>query len=100
MRGNGVAVSHVFADGGDLKVGDAFAVRIADTLPATLRVVAIYDPAAGLGDVLLDRSVARRHAAVRADGVLSSPVARRPSGRSRDTRPPARALRRSSDARI
>ena len=70
VRGNGVAVSRVFADGGDLKVGDSVAVRMADTGRATLRVVAIYDRAAGLGDVLLDPAVARHHAAVRADSVM------------------------------
>src|SRR3954469_15815994 len=70
VRGNAIAVSRVFADGGDLKLGDAVAVRMADTAPATLRVVAIYDRAAGLGDVLLDHAVAARHAAVRADSAL------------------------------
>jgi putative ABC transport system permease protein len=60
----------VLADGGALQVGDAMAVRMADTAPATLRVAAIYDRAAGLGDVLLDPAVARRHAAVTADAAL------------------------------
>ena len=63
-------MSRVFAAGGDLQVGDTVRVRMADTTPATLRVVAIYDRAAGLGDVLLDPAVARRHAAVRADSAL------------------------------
>src|SRR3954453_2243198 len=70
IDGNAVAVRRVFADGGDLKVGDTVAVRMADTAPATLRVVAIYDRAAGLGDVLLDHALATRHAAVRADRAL------------------------------
>ena len=70
VRGDAVAVSRVFADGGDLQVGDTVAVRMADTARATLRVVAIYDRAAGLGDVLLDPAVARRHAAVPDDSVL------------------------------
>ena len=63
VHGDAVAVSRVFADGGDLRVGDTVPVRMADTTPATLRVAAIYDRAAGLGDVLLDPAVARRHAA-------------------------------------
>ena len=42
-------------------VGDAVAVRMADTAPRTLRVAAIYDRAAGLGDVVMDAAVARRH---------------------------------------
>src|SRR3954452_24904180 len=50
VRGDAVAVSRVFAAGGGLRVGDAVRVRMADTAPATLRVAAIYDRAAGLGD--------------------------------------------------
>src|SRR3954452_22117350 len=65
-----VAVSRVFADAGDLSVGDTVPVRLADTTRRTLRVAAIYDRAAGLGDVLLDPAVARRHAAVPADMAL------------------------------
>ena len=70
IRGNAVAVSRVFADGGDLRVGDALTVRMADTARAELHVVAIYDRAAGLGDVLLDPAVVRRHTAVAADSAL------------------------------
>ena len=70
VHGDAVAVSRVFADGGDLRVGDTLPVRMADTTRATLRVAAIYDRAAGLGDVLLDPAVARRHAAVPADTAL------------------------------
>ena len=70
VHGDAVAVSRVFADGGDLRVGDTVPVRMADTTRATLRVAAIYDRAAGLGDVLLDPAVARRHAAVPADTAL------------------------------
>jgi putative ABC transport system permease protein len=63
IRGDAVAVSRVFAAAGGLEVGERFPVRMADTEPATLRVAAIYDRAAGLGDVLLDPAVVRRHAA-------------------------------------
>ena len=70
VRGDAVAVSRVFADAGDLRIGETFRVRMADTEPATLRVAAIYDRAAGLGDVLLDPAVARRHAADPADSAL------------------------------
>ena len=70
VHGDAVAVSRVFADGGDLRVGDTVPVRMADTTRATLRVAAIYDRAAGLGDVLLDPRVARRHAASPADTAL------------------------------
>jgi putative ABC transport system permease protein len=70
VHGDGVAVSRVFAADGALRVGDRVPVRMADTAPATLRVVAIYDRAAGLGDVILDPAVARRHAAVSSDTAL------------------------------
>ena len=60
----------MFADGGDLHVGDTVAVRMADTARATLRVVAIYDRAAGLGDVLLDPAVVRRHTVGAADSAV------------------------------
>jgi putative ABC transport system permease protein len=70
VHGSTVAVSRAFADAGDLRVGDTFAVRLADTAPATLRVGAVYDRAAGLADVLLDHGVAQRHAAVAADSAL------------------------------
>ena len=70
IHDDAVAVSRVFADAGDLRVGDRVPVRMADTAPATLRVAAIYDRAAGLGDLLLDPAVARRHAAVPTDSTL------------------------------
>ena len=53
VRGADVAVSTVFAQQGDLRVGDTFGARMADTSHRTLRVTAIYDRAAGLGDVLV-----------------------------------------------
>ena len=49
-----VAVSRVLAHDGKLAIGDTIRVRLADTAPATLRVAAVYDRAAGLGDVVLD----------------------------------------------
>jgi putative ABC transport system permease protein len=65
-----IAVSRVFAAAGDLQVGDTVPVRMADAAPATLRVAAVYDRAAGLGEILLDLAVARRHATVGADAAL------------------------------
>ena len=55
VRGDDVAVSRVFAEQGDLRVGDTFVARMADTSRRTLRVAAIYERAAGLGDVLVER---------------------------------------------
>ena len=49
----GVAVSRVFAQTGHLRVGDTFGARLGDARHHTLRVAAIYERAAGLGDVLL-----------------------------------------------
>ena len=43
---------------------------MADTRAATLRVAAIYDRAAGLGHVVLDPALARRHAAAGADSAV------------------------------
>src|SRR3954452_14946801 len=54
VRGDAIAVSRVFAAGGGLQIGDALRARMSDTAPVTLRVAAIYDRAAGLGDVILD----------------------------------------------
>jgi putative ABC transport system permease protein len=67
VRGNAVAVSAVVASEGHVGLGDVLHVRMADTRPATLRIAAIYDRSPGLGDVVFDPAVARRHAAERAD---------------------------------
>ena len=99
MGDDGVAVSRVFADAGDLRVGDSVPVRMADTAAATLRVTAVYDRAAGLGDVLLDREVALRHAAVRADGTLfvtGGAAAGRSLARYADDHPGVEAMSRGA----
>ena len=70
---------------------------MADTSPATLRVVAIYDRAAGLGDVLLGPGIARRHAAGAVDSVLfvaGGVVARRSLARYASDHPEVQALSR------
>ena len=61
VRGDAIGVSRVVAHDGGLAVGDTISVRLADTAQRSLRVAAIYDRAAGLGDVVLDAAVARRH---------------------------------------
>ena len=48
---------------GHLGVGDTLRARMADTGAETLRVAAVYERAAGLGDVVMDPALARRHAA-------------------------------------
>ena len=67
LRGDEVAVSSVLADTGHVKVGDVLSARMADTVPRTLHVGAIYQRAAGMGDVVFDTAAARRHAAVLPD---------------------------------
>ena len=94
VRGDAVAVSRVFADAGDLRMGDTLRVRMADTEPATLRVAAIYDRAAGLGDVLLDPAVARRHAADPTDSALFVAGGAAPRGHSPGTRQTTQAFGR------
>jgi putative ABC transport system permease protein len=61
VGGDAIAVSRTVAHDGGLHVGDVVAVRMADTTPRELRVVAVFARAAGLGDVVLDAAVARRH---------------------------------------
>ncbi len=70
VRGHGVAVSRVVAHDGRLELGDVIRVRMADLAPQSLRVAAVYERAAGLGDVLLDPALARRHASVAADSAV------------------------------
>ena len=88
MRGSAVAVSNVAADEGHLKVGDVLHARMADTRAATLRVAAVYDRSAGLGDVVLDAAVARRHASTPADEAVF--VAGGPAARARSPATPTR----------
>jgi putative ABC transport system permease protein len=97
VEGDSIAVSRVFADGGSLHVGDAVPARMADATHARLRVAAIYDRAAGLGDVLLDAEVARRHAAVAADTTLfvsGGPAAARSLSRYASKHPGVKSLNR------
>ena len=70
VRGDDIAVSRALATTGHLRVGDRMAVRLADTAPASLRVVAVYERAAGLADVIADAAVLRRHASDRTDAAL------------------------------
>ena len=75
-----VAVSDVVAAEGGLEVGDVMHARMADTQAATLRVAAVYDRSAGLGDIVLDPALARGHATSRTDDavfVSGGPAVRR-----------------------
>ena len=55
VRGTNVAISDVVAAEGHVQVGDVLPARLEDTTKASLRVAAIYDRAAGLGHVVMDR---------------------------------------------
>ncbi len=70
VRGTSVAISDVVAAEGHVQVGDVLPARLEDTTKASLRVAAIYDRAAGLGHVVMDRALAQRHAAVPADAAV------------------------------
>ncbi len=98
VHGDAVAVSDVVATEGDLEVGDTLRARMADTRAATLRVAAVYERAAGLGHIVLDPAVARRHAAARADGAVfvnGGAKAARSLARYAGTHPGVSALSRS-----
>ncbi len=70
VRGNAVAISEVVAREGHVGVGDTLRARLADTTPVSLRVAAVYDRAAGLGHVVLDPALARRHTGDATDGAV------------------------------
>ena len=86
VRGDDVAVSRVFAETGDLRVGDTFVARMADTSRRTLRVAAIYERAAGLGDVLVSKVPAPTAAIFTTERAASAPS--RATSTSRGSTPP------------
>ena len=91
VGGHDVAVSDDLA-GDRVEVGDVLDARLADATPARLRVVAIYDRADGLGDVVLDHDVALAHATAAVDDAVF--VAARPGDAARV----ARGVRRLAHA--
>ena len=82
VRGTSVAISDVVAAEGHVEVGDVAARPARGHDEASLRVAAIYDRAAGLGHVVMDRGLAQRHAAVarRRGGVRGRQAPRGASG--------------------
>ena len=98
VGGSAVAVSQVAATEGHLELGETFDARMADTRPATLRVAAVYERSAGLGDVVLDTDVVRRHATLGTDEavfVSGGPAARRSLAGYAAAHPGVNALTRS-----
>lgn len=69
VRGNGIAVSETLARAG-ARVGREVHARLADGTPALLRVVAVYDRANGLGDVVLPHALALAHATAALDSTV------------------------------
>lgn len=70
VRGRNVAVSARLAKEGSVHVGDTLMARMADARPATLRVVAIYERALGMGDIVLPHGTARDHATAPLDAAI------------------------------
>jgi putative ABC transport system permease protein len=67
VAGHGIAVSRALAATGHVVVGDTLRARLADGTPMSLTIAAVYDRAAGLGDVVLPSALARAHATSAAD---------------------------------
>ncbi|MBX5443108.1 MAG: FtsX-like permease family protein, partial [Solirubrobacteraceae bacterium] len=95
VGGHAVAVSDDLARG-RVEVGDVLRARLADATPARLRVVAIYDRADGLGDVVLDHEVALAHATAAVDDAVF--VAARPGAAEQVARGVARLARADASA--
>ena len=90
VRGRAIAVSRVVAHDGGLRVGDVVRARMADTAPLTLEIAAVYDRAAGLGDVVMDAGLAHRHDRLGGDAALfvaGGPIAGRSLARYATGRP-------------
>jgi putative ABC transport system permease protein len=93
-----VAVADVVGREGHVDVGDVLHARVADARPESLRVVAVYERAAGLGHVVLDGPTARAHAGSVADGavfVAGGEAATRSLARSAAARPGVSSLSRA-----
>jgi putative ABC transport system permease protein len=66
VRGKAIAVSDTIADDG-VSIGSVLNARLADATPTQLRVVAIYRRSNGIGDVVLSRDLALKHASAPLD---------------------------------
>jgi putative ABC transport system permease protein len=70
VHGNAIAVSRTIANAGHVGVGDDVSARLADGIPARLRIVAVYRRAGGLGDLVLSPELARAHALTPVDAAV------------------------------
>ena len=96
VGGDAVAVSRVFADGGDLRVGDTVAVRMADTAPPRSAWPRSTTAPPGSATSCSTRPSPGVTPRVAADTALFVAAARPPGGRSRATRPSIPACSRST----
>ena len=80
VRGDGIAISDTVAEDGGVGVGQVLRAQLADATHARLRVVAVYDRPNGLGDVVLPRALALRHATVPLDAAVFVATDRRGNG--------------------
>jgi putative ABC transport system permease protein len=70
VRGDAIAISDTVADDGGVSVGQVLRAQLADATHAKLRVAAIYERPNGIGDVILSRELALRHATVPLDAAV------------------------------
>ena len=70
VRGDSIAVSTRLAADGRVRIGQTLTARMADAAPRTLRVAAIYRRAHGMGDIVLPRALALRHATAPLDSAV------------------------------
>jgi putative ABC transport system permease protein len=69
VRGHSIAVSVTLAHAG-ARLGTVVHARLADATPTLLRVVAVYDRANGIGDVVLPHALALAHASAALDSAV------------------------------
>ncbi|TCO62138.1 FtsX-like permease family protein [Actinocrispum wychmicini] len=61
VRGSDVALSQQLADTLGARIGDRVKLRLGDTTPTELRLVAVFDRENGLGQAVIDRTVVAGH---------------------------------------
>lgn len=90
VRGNVIALAYTVAAPAKLHVGDLLHASMFDLTRLTLRIGAIYNRGAGLGDIVMDPALARAHAADQLDDaiyVTGGPAAGRALARYAGTHP-------------
>jgi putative ABC transport system permease protein len=70
VHGDVIALSYEIAAPAGLRIGDLLQASMYDLSPLTLRIGAIYNRAAGLGDIVLDPALAQAHAVDKLDNAI------------------------------